>query len=160
MIYFRLFLITMALLLTSCIDNEESLGSAMLKADTIDETIMYSKKLETFKEAALPVYIEIINILIVDEHKLNNYGKINVCLDSLLNLAKKGIHSKDETIALLNIIEKQRFINDTLKTAKILETITGIDVGYNENFVKKYSSESEDSRTKMLKSWREYLDGQ
>ncbi len=150
---FKSFVVIILVFFVSC-SNEKDLGRKLIHADNTDEAIIYAKKIESFEEKGLPIFVEILNTLIDDQHRLNSYGKINICIDSLYNLAKKGIYSQYEAMALLKIIEVQKYIPDTLKTANILRIVTGIDVGYDEEFVKKYTAGDENQRIKMIQKWK------
>ncbi len=75
-------------------------------------------------------------------------------------LAKVGGYSEETVPILLNVLENQRSIADSLITANTIKTITGIDVGYDLNFVKSYTSSDEPMRKEMILKWRSLSDKQ
>lgn len=154
----RIFIFVMVFSLSACNVDKEELSYKIKSSTNIEEAASYIKKIEKLNEDALPVLIDIIQELQNDQFKLINNGKISACLESLLRLANKGVHSKTEARALLEIIKTQRFMGSTLLTAKILEVITGIDVGYNQKFVENYTAEQEALRQKMISKWEDALD--
>lgn len=145
-------------LLSACNNKEENLNTVILHAGSTDEAIMHAKKIEKHKSDALPIFVNNIVELQKESYKVINHGKIDICLDSLLKLAKDGIYSKEEGLALIEIIQKQISIQRTLKTAEILKLITGVDVGYNQNFVENYSADKEQLRVEMINKWKEKLE--
>lgn len=150
-------LILLTLVIASCSANNADLSHKLINASSIDEVITISKRIEKEGKDALPIFINIIKKLINNEHKLTNYGKINICLNSLHNLAQNGIYSNEEGQALIGVIKKQRLITDTLKTAEILKIVTGVDVGYDEAFVNSYTENDEGKRIKMIEKWEHSL---
>lgn len=156
--YLKVLIIPMILLAMSCSAKEQDLSRALLEAETIDDAIGIAKKCEKLEAKSLPIFIKTLEALIDKEYRLDNYGKISVYLNSLHNLAKKSISSKDEAIFLLKFIQRQRLITDTLVTAEILKLITGTDVGYDKEFVEHYTQNDEGKRKQMIREWEKAID--
>jgi hypothetical protein len=156
--YLRVFIIMAFVLTMSCTTKENDLGHALLEAETIDDAIVVAKKCERLEAKSLPIFVKTLDALSREKHRLNNYGKISVCLKSLHNLAEKGIYSRDEAVFLLLFIQGQEFITDTLVTAEILKTITGTDVGYDKEFVEKYTQNNESKRKQMIRGWEKAIE--
>jgi hypothetical protein len=142
----------------SCSTNGQDLGRALLEAKTIDDAIGVAKKCEKLEAKSLLIFVKTLEVLIDKEYRLDNYGKISVCLNSLRNLANRGISSKEEAVFLLQFIQKQRLITDTLVTAEILTLITGTDVGYNKEFVEHYAPNDEGKRKQMIQEWEKAIE--
>jgi hypothetical protein len=153
------FLVILAgLLLVSCNPTERDLNRALLEATTTDAAIGVAKKCEKLETKGLPIFIKTLDVLSGEQLRLDNYGKISVCLDSLRNLASKGISSKDEAEFLVQFIQKQRLITDTLVTAEILKSITGYDVGYDKKFIEHYTQDDESKRKQMIREWERAIE--
>ena len=55
---------------------------------------------------------------------------------------------------LIRALEEQPAIEDTLLTADTLRMVTGIDVGYNADFVSTYTIDDEEKRREMIAKWK------
>ena len=153
----KIFVFISVIFFAACFDKGTDLGASFLNANTLDDSIVYADRIESLGVKALPIFVDVLDVLIKEEYRLDYYGKINICLNSLLDLAKKGIYSNQEGVALLNVIQKQRSINDTLKTADILKIITGVDLGYDKGFVKNYTVNDEKKRLQMINKWKRII---
>ena len=150
--------LTLSVILMISCSTEKDYGRALLNADNIEDAAIYATKLEKFGKNAIPVFIKDLKLLMDNQYSVNDYGKIHICLNSLSNLAQKGIYSKDEVNALLQILEKQVYLEDTIITAKLIKLITGIDIGYNESFIRNYTPDKEDERIHLIHQWRKAIE--
>jgi hypothetical protein len=55
---------------------------------------------------------------------------------------------------LIRALEEQPAMADTLLTAETLRMITGLDVGYDADFVSTYTSDDEGKRREMIAKWK------
>lgn len=140
-------------MILACSVKEQDCSRALLEAETIEDAIGIAKQCEKLEAKSLPIFVKTLDVLITEDLLVLNYGKIDVCLYSLSRLAGRGISSKEEAVFLLKFIQKQRLITDTLLTAEILKQITGVDVGYDKEFVEHYTKKDESKRKQMLREW-------
>lgn len=81
------------------------------------------------------------------------------CAFYLRELARAGIHSVDEVPILLRQFQIWPVhYKSTQFSAETLQIITGLDVGYNEEFVDNYTEADESERLQMLATWRGWYD--
>jgi hypothetical protein len=142
------------LLCFACDESQQEIKKQLLTSSNAEESTIYAKKVRELGVHGIPIFNEVISSSIEKQDNLTNYAKLMVSIKHLHEMAKEGIYSKESVPVLLNVIEKQRFIADSLITAEIITIITGLDVGYNLNFVKTYTPSDEPRRKEMILKWR------
>jgi len=125
-----------------------------LAAETLDEIQTSAVKVRGLGAQGIPIFLEVMNSNLSSQDRLESYAKLMVCINQLHELAKEGVYIKEEIPVLFLVLENQRSITDSFRTAKIIEMITGIDGGYDESFVRSYTPDNEKRRKQMISSWK------
>jgi hypothetical protein len=144
-----------AIFFCACIDSEE-LSAQFINAGTTNEALAYAKKAQGLNYDGIPIFLSVLKDGLGKEYSVLSYGKTNISLKSLHTMAVNGIFISDEVPVLLEVIKRQPSVEDTLVTEDILKIVTGIDVGYNGDFIKNYSAADEPKRQEMLKLWEDW----
>jgi hypothetical protein len=77
----------------------------------------------------------------------------------LNDLAVKGVYTIHEIPVLLEQMDaKMVNLEASLIPADTLQRITGLDLGYNSQFVDGFAEEDEPKRQAMLNTWRAWYD--
>jgi hypothetical protein len=142
------------LLIISC--SKEDLSIKILKAENIEEASQFAEKAKKLGHDGIPIFLKVLRANRNKKYNVLTYGKVRLAIASLHDMAAEGIYSKEEVPTLLDAINEQISIDDTFPIAQTLRLITGIDVGYSDEFVKNYSEADEDKRQKMLSKWSEW----
>jgi hypothetical protein len=154
---FILFTILFSLFCCRCSDSRHELKERFLASSDAEESARYAKEVGELGLNGIPIFNEVISSSIKTQDHLDSYAKLMLSLKYLNDLAKKGVYSMESVPILLNVLEKQRSIADSLITAETIKIITGVDVGYDLNFVRSYTPSDESRRKKMIQKWRESI---
>jgi len=123
------------------------------------EAIRHQLKLSVDKnENGIPEIIEILNHHMKTPHSVTSWGVINDCVRSLDILIDSGIYTEEVLPALLQAIKKQISIKDTLVTARAIEKLTRVDVGYSKEFVDNYEVSDEKMWLDKIAVWEKILE--
>ena len=141
----------------SCGDRKERVRQNFLNAETVENTQLEAVKVCELGLEGIPIFIEAIKKNIHSQDSLLGYGKLLISIRQLHMMAKKGVHSEKSVPVLLKVLKSQRSISDSLITAEAIRIITGLDVGYDEEFVRSYKLSDEPSRLEMISKWEDYI---
>ena len=147
-------LLSTLLVLTSCGQTSEEIRDEFLATDSFDQMQASAQEIRTLGSQGVPIFLEAISNEIETQYSLKSYGRINVSLKNLHALAKEGVCDKTAAPVLFKLLEKQLDMSASLITAETLEIITGVNVGYNEEYIRSYTSEDEPKRKEMIARWR------
>jgi hypothetical protein len=136
--------------------SKEELLATLINSYDSDEIIICSKKIQSLGAEGIPLFLSGINEANKDKYNSGNYVKLGIILTNLNEMASQDIYTLDEVSVLLNLLNSQIDIQGTLITAKTLNLITKVDVGYNDDFVNQYNMKDEDKRQKMISNWRRW----
>ncbi len=153
-----LLLVAIAIFLAGCERRPDVILGHMLQAEGLDDFQRYAGQARALEEDGIPLFLTVIEASLATPYSVFSYGKTNTCLNHLHDLASEGIYTVEEVPTLLRTINEQIAIMDTLVTAEILEMITGIDVGYDEEFVSSYTPSDEAKRERMISDWHRWYE--
>ena len=151
--------IFVCLFCSACSDSQHEIKQRIKASSDAEESAIYAKKIRELGLQGIPIFNEVISSSLENQDNLSNYAKLMLSVKHLHDLAKEGIYSESSVPILLDVLEKQRSIADSLITAEVVQTITGIDVGYNIDFVKSYTPSDEPKRKEMILKWRSSVSG-
>lgn len=106
---------------------------------------------------------EILKILeksLQNPYNATDYSTANLSINYIYKLVSSGMKYDKKEVAetLIMAINKQIYMTDTLTTAKTLQIVTGVDVGYNKEFVETYTENEEPKRQGMILKWKESIE--
>ncbi|MEO3430527.1 hypothetical protein AAFN88_16835 [Pelagibius sp. CAU 1746] len=133
----------------------------MMATDNNEDFRFLSAQAMELGKDSIPIFLAILSREIPPERKLSviELSKNGVCLARLNDLAKEGIYSIYEIPILLRHMEQEPFdLHASLIPAETLRLITGLDVGYSEQFVAGFTKADEPKRKKMLSAWRNWYE--
>ena len=151
--------IFVCLFCSACSDSKQEIKQRLLTSSDAEESAIYAKKVRELGLQGIPIFNEVISSSIENQDNLSNYAKLMLSVKHLHDLAKEGVYSESSVPILLDLLEKQRSIADSLITAEVVQTITGLDVGYNIDFVNSYTPSDEPKRKEMISKWRSSVSG-
>jgi len=149
-----IFAIFICIFCSACSDSKQEIKHRFLTASDAEESARYAKKVRELGLQGIPIFTEVLSSSIEKQDNLADYAKLMLSLKYLHEMAKEGVYSKSSIPVLLDVLEKQRSIADSLITAEVIQIITGLDVGYDLNFVKSYTPADEPKRKKMILRWK------
>jgi hypothetical protein len=152
-------LLAFYLLLVSCDDIKTQSREKYLSAETIEDAQIEAEKVRELGAEGIPIFLEAIEKHIDSQDSLLSYGILLLSIKQLDILARNDVYSKKSVPVLVRVLKTQKSITDSLITANIIRIITGLDVGYNESFVKDYKSLDEIKRLNMISKWENYVEG-
>jgi hypothetical protein len=138
----------------ACSDSKNEIKKGLIGSTNADRYLIYANKARKLGLEGVHIFNEAISSNIQNQDSLANYSKLMISLKYLRGMAEEGIYSIDSIPILLEVIENQRSIADSLITAEIIKIITGIDVGYDFDFVNSYTPSHEPMRKDMILKWR------
>src|SRR5262245_31114391 len=123
----------------------------MILAENIEEFVFRANEASTLEDKAIPIYLAVLNRHVEIRGSPLEMDKCYWCVFHLHELARKGIYSVDEIPVLLREFQIWPAVDKSnLLAADTFQIITGIDVGYNEQFIDKYTDADEPNRLQML----------
>jgi hypothetical protein len=149
-----IFTIFVCLFCSACSASEQEIRQRLLTSSDAEESAIYAKKVRELGLQGIPIFNEVISSSIDNQDNLDSYAKLMLSLKQLHGMAMEGVYSESSVPVLLDVLEKQRSIADSLIAAEVVKIITGLDVGYDLNFVKAYTPSEEPKRKKMILAWR------
>ncbi len=131
-----------------------------MATDNNEEFRLLSGQAMELGKDSVPIFLALLAREVPQDRKLSiiELSKDGVCLRRLNDLAKKGIYSIFVIPALLKHMEEPFNLQASLEPAETLKLITGLDVGYNEQFVAGYTKDNESNRRQMLAVWRNWYE--
>ena len=124
-----------------------TLGERLSEAENIDEMWQIASELKSRGKKGIPgLLYALSSVSEKDRWAVIEYGRINVCITTLHDLANAGIYIDDEVPVLIRTIGIQIHMPDTFVTAETLRIITGVDPGYSKEFVEAYSGSEIDEK--------------
>lgn len=126
--------------------------------DDIEVTRIKMAAIAKKGEEGIPEILEVLELHMKTPYSVKSYGVIYSCIKHLSNLVDKGIYTDEVLPTLVRAIEKQIWFNHTLITANAITKLSGIDVGYNEEFVRNYTEDDEESRKAKIAVWKEFVE--
>lgn len=126
----------------------------LMRADDIEEFNRYASIASMRSAKAIPMFVEVLDDSLKSRYSVLSYGKVNSSISHLHALAAKGTTDIRSVPMLIRALEEQPAIGDTLVTADTLRIITGLDVGYDADFVSTYTSDDEGKRREMIAKWK------
>lgn len=156
--HLKLFPVAALLLLSvACSDSAQKITEEFLATSSTDEMHVLARKARSLGKEGIPILLRVISVSMENQLRLDNYARLNISLRNLYDMAVDEIYTKDEVYFLVEVLSKQRVLDDTIVTAEIIKLITGVDVGYKEEFIKSYTPEDEQKRIEMISKWRSFL---
>ena len=152
--FLKLFLLLAVL--SGCSSSPEEIHKGMLESQDMDQFQRFVGKAQRLGGDAIPIYVDVLDKSLDEPAKLLNYGKTGTCIQKLHELALDGVFELQEVPVLLRALDEQLAIEDALPTAETLQLITGVDVGYDAEFVSSYKVEDEERRQEMISAWRRW----
>jgi hypothetical protein len=128
----------------------------LLHAEDMEQFNMYAARAKSKGIDGIPLLLAVIDDSLETKYNVFSYGKLNTSIVHLHDLAADGIYTLESVPILIQAIEEQTAIVDTLVTAETLQAITGVDSGYDAGFVSSYRVEDEERREEMISQWREW----
>lgn len=128
----------------------------LLGAEDMEQFNKYAAQAKSQGINGIPLLLAMIDDSLKTKHSVFSYGKLNTSITHLHDLAADGISTMESVPILIRAIEEQVTIEDTLVTAETLQMITGVDVGYDADFVSSYEVEDEERREEMISLWRQW----
>lgn len=128
----------------------------LLDAKNMEEFNRYAAQAKSQDLEGIPLLLAVIDDSLETKYDVFSYGKLNTSIQHLHDMAADDVYTVDSVPTLIRVIEEQTAIADTLVTAEILEMITGVDVGYDADFVLSYGVEDEERREEMILQWRKW----
>ena len=129
----------------------------MIMTDDNEEFRFLAREAIDLRERSILIFLAILNRHVENTGNLTEWSKTNISVTYLRDLARQGIYSIEEVPTLLYVIEELQInIRDTVITAETLQIITGLDVGYDEEFAKRYTGDDEPERLRKIAAWRDW----
>ena len=147
----------LAIGLLACTESREDLSESLKQATDVEQAAHVSAKVRRLEADGIPIFLAVLNRDLNDRFSLLERAKDNVCLKHLRDLARQGIHDAAEVPDLLRVMDRQIAIDDTIVPAETIRIITGLDVGYDQQFIGSYDEEDEPARQQMLDRWRRWV---
>lgn len=148
-IYYMFFFV----LLSSCELSDDDLESAILDSISSEEIVDYAKQAGNKGLDGIPVLLEVIRKSLDDQSKLISYARISICLAELHAMAIKGVSYNGEVFELLNILRKERYVDNMVVTSSIISIITEVDVGLDSHFFETYTVKKEKYFFERIDRW-------
>ena len=139
--------------------DENTLGAELSKAENVEEMWQLAAEFKSRGKQGIPGLLHALSsVSEQDRWAVAEYGRINVCITTLHELAKSGVYTDDEVPVLIRTIEIQIYMPDTFVTAEILRIITGVDPGYSKDFVNSFSGSETDKKNREAKisEWKKW----
>ena len=136
-----------------------TLGERLSATENTDEMLRLAAELKSRGKNGVPGLLRALSsVSEKDRWAVVEYGRINVCITTLHELAKAGAYTDDEVPVLIRTIEIQIYMPDTFITAETLRIITGVDPGYSREFVESYSGSEADEkvRREKVEKWKQW----
>ena len=146
----------LTLVLWACQPQPDELVKKMIATDDMQQFNLLAGKARSLGRDSIPIFSKVLDQSFENRFSLLSYGKVGTCLTQLHELAKEGIYSIDEVPVLVKAMRNQIEITGTLVTAEILTIITGLNVGYSEQYVKEYRPADEPERQAMIDAWEQW----
>lgn len=147
----------LAIGLLACTESRDDLTASLKQATDVEQAAHVSAKVRRLEADGIPIFLSVLNRDVNDRFSLLERAKDNVCLEHLRDLAREGIHDAAEVPVLLRVMDRQIAIDDTILPAETIRIITGLDVGYDQQFIDSYDEEDEPARQQMLHRWRRWV---
>lgn len=128
----------------------------LLGAEDMEQFNRYAAQVKEQGVDGIPLLMAVIDDSLESKYSVFSYGKLNTCIMHLRDLAEDNIYAVESVPVLIRAIDEQIAITDTLVTASVLQMITGVDVGYDAEFVSSYQVEDEERREEMISQWRQW----
>jgi hypothetical protein len=129
----------------------------MILTESIEEFVFRAEETSTLGDKAIPIYLAVLSRHIEILGSPLEMDKSYWCVFHLHELARKGIYSVDEIPILLREFQIwPAHDKSLLLAAETLQIITGLDVGYNQQFINNYTDADEPKRLQMLAKWRDW----
>jgi hypothetical protein len=150
------------LAMLACNDPADQMqkGQSLGEAKNVDEMVALANQLKSKGKKGIPSLLAALSsVQPRDRWAVVEYGRVNICVAALHELAGAGVYTVDEVPVLLRTIKMQIHMPDTFATAETLRIITGVDPGYSQEFVTTYSGSEadEDIRTQKISQWERWL---
>ena len=126
----------------------------LIRADDIEEFNRYASIASVRGAKAIPMFADVLDDSLKTKYSVLSYGKVNSAIAHLHALAADGTTDVRSVPALVRALEEQPAMEDTLVTADTLRMVTGLDVGYDADFVAAYTSNDEGKRREMIAKWK------
>ncbi len=146
---------------SGCGRSSSELFDAMMEADDNEQIRFISAEIMDQGGDGIPILLAILSRDVPPDRRLSliELSKDGAALTRLNDLAVKGVYTIHEIPVLLEYMDaKMVNLQASLIPADTLQRITGLDVGYNSQFVSGFSKELEPKRQKMLSAWRAWYD--
>ena len=142
----------------ACNSSREVTLDDLLAAEDMEQFNKFAAQAKSKGRDGIPLLLAVIDDSLKTKHEVFSYGKLNSSVLHLHDLAVDGVYTVESVPILIRAIEEQIAITDTLVTADTLQMISGVDVGYDAEFVGGYRVEDEERREEMISQWRQWYD--
>jgi hypothetical protein len=143
-------------IIVGCESRSDVSVEDLLQAQDMEEFNKHASAAESLGTSGIPLFLKVIDDSLDSRYSVFGYGKLNSSIFHLHDMALRGVFDVRSVPVLVRAIEEQIAIEDTLVTADTLRIITGIDPGYDADFVSSYTPEEEETRRAMIAPWREW----
>lgn len=143
-------------LVVACNSGRAVTLNDLLAAEDMEQFNRYAAHAKSQGLDGIPLLLAVIDDSLKTKYEVLSYGKLNTSILHLRDLAADGVYTVESVPILIRAIEEQIAIADTLVTANTLQIISGVDVGYDADFVSSYRVENEEQREEMISQWREW----
>jgi hypothetical protein len=141
----------------SCNPSPERLVGHMILTENIEDFAILAHETSTRGDEAIPIFLAVLNRHVYVTGSPLELDKTYWCLVHLRDLARQGIYNRDEVPTLIRVTEDWHGIFEySVIPAETLKLITGVDVGYDEAFVERYTEADEPERQQMIAAWRDW----
>jgi len=144
---------TLACMLVGCLPQRTVTLEELLQAEDMEEFNKYAIRAKSQGIDGIPLLLAIIDDSLESKYSVFSYGKLNTSIMHLHDLAADNVHTVESVPVLIRAIDEQIAITDTLVSADTLRMITGVNVGYDSDFVSTYKVDDEDQRQEMISAW-------
>jgi len=137
-----------------------TLGERLSETENTDEILQLAGELKSRGKNGIPGLLRALaSVYERDRWALVEYGRINVYIKTLNELAVEGVYTAEEVPILIRTLKIQTYMPDTYVTADTLCIITGVDPGYSIEFVKSYSGSKADEKARIgkIEKWKQWL---
>jgi len=150
----RILMVSLCFFCFACLELGQNIEERLLNSSDMNEVQFYAGMARKLGLDGIPIFLRVISHSIKNPARFIDYGKVNLCIFYLNEMAKEGRYSKESVPVLFIALKHQLYMPDTLVTAETIELITGKDIGYNHDFVTSYTDSDEPKRKEMISKWK------
>ncbi len=142
-------------LVLGCASESKESPKANYSVETLRQDLAKSAKKG---HKGIPEIVRVLEENMETHYAVFSSTAINLSVKHLHELAQQGIYTDEVLPVLVRAIKKQLAINDTLQTAKAIKLLSGVEVGYTEEFVNSYQVNDEPEWLAKIAVWEDYVE--